>query len=232
MTSRDSIAPSPARSLFARFKRLWWLKAAGTFVFMWTFFSLYFHIQRSPRFPVTQIPLTWLDRAIPLQTWGWIPYLSLWLYTSLPPALQPNFRSLVYYGVCISAVCGAGLLCFYLWPTAVPEAFYSPQSGFAWMHGIDLAGNACPSLHVASAVFSLLWLQRQLRQVGAGRAWQVMNVLWGIAIVYSTLVTKQHVVWDVVAGIALGGCGALASMVAVRDRNRIFRGTCDELQRF
>src|SRR5882762_10227868 len=102
-------AISSAHSLFARFKCLWWLKAAGTIAFMSLFFALYFHVQKSPRFPVTHIPLTWLDRAIPMQAWGWIPYLSLWLYTSLPPALQPNFRSLAYYGVCISALCGTGV---------------------------------------------------------------------------------------------------------------------------
>jgi len=225
-------AISSAHSLFARFKRLWWLKAAGTIAFMSLFFALYFHVQKSPRFPVTHIPLTWLDRAIPMQAWGWIPYLSLWLYTSLPAALQPNFRSLAYYGVCISAVCGTGLLCFYFWPTAISEAFNPPQADFAWLKGIDLARNACPSLHVATTVFSSLWLHRQLRQVGAGRAWQSLNFLWGVTIVYSTLVTKQHVVWDVVAGIALGGVGALTSMYAMRYRNRIFRGTYYELHRF
>jgi len=199
---------------------------------MWSFFHLYFHIQESPRFPVTQIPLTWLDRAIPLQTWGWFPYLSLWLYTSLPPAFQPDFWSLVYYGVWIGVVCGLGLLCFFFWPTAIPEAIVPPQANFAWLHGIDLARNACPSLHVASAVFSSLWLHRQLRLVGAGLPWQSLNFLWGVTIVYSTLVTKQHVVWDVVAGIALGGCGAVASLYAARDRKRIFRGIYDEPQRF
>jgi hypothetical protein len=223
-----SVVISPAHSLLAQFKRLWWLKAAGTIAFMWSFFALYFYVQRSPQFPVTQIPLTWLDRAIPMQAWGWIPYLSLWVYTTLPPALQPDFRSLAYYGVCISAVCGTGLLCFYFWPTAVPSAFNSPQPDLAWLKGIDLARNACPSLHVATAVFSSLWLHRQLRQVGAGRAWRIGNFAWGVTIVYSTLVTKQHVVWDVVAGIALGGVGALASMVAMRYPDRILRGTQDD----
>ena len=199
---------------------------------MGSFFALYFYVQRSPQFSVTQIPLTWLDRAIPMQAWGWIPYLSLWLYTTLPVALQPDFRSLAYYGVCISAVCGAGLLCFYFWPTAIPPTFDPPQADLAWLKGIDLARNACPSLHVATAVFSSLWLHWQLRQVGAGRAWRIGNFVWGVTIVYSTLVTKQHVVWDAVAGIALGAVGAFASIVAMRPRNRIPRGTYDELHRF
>jgi len=183
---------------------------------MWAFFTLYFYVQRFPQFPVTRIPLTWLDRAVPMQSWGWIPYLSLWVYTSLPPALQPNFRSLTYYGLCIGAVCGTGLLCFYFWPTAVSVDLLPLQSPPAWIYGIDLARNACPSLHVATALFSSLWLHWQLRQVGAGPAWRVLNVLWGVIIVYSTLVTKQHVVWDVVAGLALGGASAYASIFAMR----------------
>jgi hypothetical protein len=212
----------PARSLFARFKHLWWLKALGTTVFMWSFFTLYFHVQQFPQFPVTQIPLTWLDRAIPMQSWGWIPYLSLWVYTSLPPALQPNFRSLTYYGLCISAVCGIGLLCFYYWPTAISADLVPPQARPDWFKGIDLARNACPSLHVATALFSSLWLNWQLRQVGAGPAWRIVNALWGVIIVYSTLVTKQHVVWDVVAGLALGGVSAFVSFAGQPDRPAAF----------
>jgi len=211
-----SNAPSPARCLFARFKRLWWLKAVGTAFFMWSFFAVYFYVQQSPHFPVTDMPLTRLDGAIPMQAWGWVPYLSLWLYATLPPALQPNFRSLAYYGVCISAVCAIGLLCFYLWPTSASAAYKPPELNLSWLKGIDFASNACPSLHVASALFSSIWLHCQLRQVRAGRGWQVLNFLWGAVIVYSTLVTKQHVVWDVVAGMALGGVGAIASIYVMR----------------
>jgi len=222
---RASLAPpsfaasgsaSARRALLERFKRLWWLKAVGTTAFMWFFFVLYFHLQRSPQFPVTEVPATWIDAAIPMQAWGWIPYLSLWLYASLPPAFQPNFRSLVYYGVCIGAVCGAGLLCFYYWPTSAAPVYKPPAASLSWLKGIDFASNACPSLHVASAIFSWAWLLHQLREVGAGRRWQVLNALWAVTIMYSTLVTKQHAMWDVAAGLALGGAGAVASMYVLR----------------
>jgi hypothetical protein len=114
-----AVRTSVAQSLLALFMRLWWLKAVGTTFFLWAFFYFYFRIQSAPQFAVVDVPLTWLDRAIPMQAWAWIPYLSLWVYTSLPPAFQPDLRLLAYYGVCIFSVCATGLLCFYLWPTSV-----------------------------------------------------------------------------------------------------------------
>jgi hypothetical protein len=202
--------------LLGRVRRLWWLKAGGTALFMWSFFLLYFRIQGSPHYSVTDMPLTWLDRAIPMQAWAWIPYLSLWVYTTLPAAFQPNFRYLAYYGVCIAAVCAAGLLCFYFWPTSTSTLYKPPEAGLSLLKGIDLAGNACPSLHVATAAFSWAWLRYQLRQIGAGAAWQAANVAWVVVIVFSTLATKQHVAWDVAGGTLLGGFSAFASLQALR----------------
>ena len=46
-----------------------------------------------------------------------------------------------------------------------------PDGGalFAMLYAVDNSGNACPSLHVAAAVLSGLWLHRVLRQIGAPR---------------------------------------------------------------
>ena len=210
------VRTSVAQSLLALFMRLWWLKALGTMSFLWAFFHVYFRIQSIPHFAVVDVPLTWLDRALPMQSWAWVPYLSLWIYTSLPPAFQPDLRSLAYYGVCIFSVCATGLLCFYLWPTSVSGLLKPPGEVLSWLEGIDLAGNACPSLHVASAVFSWAWLRHQLLQLGAGRNWHLLSLLWGATIVFSTLLTKQHAVWDVVSGVLLGASGAAISLYALQ----------------
>jgi membrane-associated phospholipid phosphatase len=226
----NAVRMSAARSLLERARQLWWLKAAGTALFMWLFFRLYFLIQGAPHFPVRQVPLTWLDRAIPMQYWAWWPYLSLWVYTGLPPALQPDLRALIHYGVCIGLLCGLGLACFYLWPTSTATLYKPPEAVLDALKGIDLAGNACPSLHVASAVFSWAWLRTQLREAGAGRRWQLASLIWACAIVVSTLVTKQHAAWDVLGGALLGGTGAAA---ALRSRRvpfvaRFLRGAAPE----
>ena len=72
------------------------------------------------------------------------------------------------------------------------------------LQGVDASGNACPSMHVAVAIFSALWVERMLRGAGAPRALRWLNAAWFAAIAYSTLAIKQHVVLDVVAGAALG----------------------------
>jgi len=77
---------------------------------------------------------------------------------------------------------------------------------------VDAAGNACPSLHVATAVFSAMWINRQLIEVGAPRIVRVFNWAWCIGIAYSTLATKQHVAVDMVAGAILGMFAASLSL--------------------
>jgi membrane-associated phospholipid phosphatase len=77
---------------------------------------------------------------------------------------------------------------------------------------VDAAGNACPSLHVATAMFNAACLEPLLRRVGAPASLRVANALWFVAIAYSTLAVKQHVAVDVAAGATLGLLFALASL--------------------
>jgi membrane-associated phospholipid phosphatase len=203
---------SPARALNQLLWRLWWLKALGSALFIWSFFEIYFFLLRYPHAQVTTMPVTWLDGAIPMQWWAWVPYLSLWFYTCLPPALLPNLRQLLYYGLGVGSTCLVGLVCFYLWPTIVPAFDMPAGAGLALLAGVDTAGNACPSLHVAIAVFSAFWLDHQLRSVAAGRSWRMGNWAWCLLIAYSTLATKQHVVLDVLGGVLLGALGGGVSL--------------------
>ena len=105
-----------------------------------------------------------------------------------------------------------GLGIFLLWPTAVPPpgVTWTDDSLFAFLKATDASGNACPSLHVAFAVFTAFVLGGVLRQLAAGRAAQALNWLWCAGILYSTLATRQHVALDVLAGTVLGATVALA----------------------
>jgi len=69
---------------------------------------------------------------------------------------------------------------------------------------MDATGNACPSLHVATAVFSCLWLHWRIPSIGLGSKARLLNIFWCFAISYSTLAIKQHVAIDVLAGSAMG----------------------------
>lgn len=201
----DTCGRSLRHELGRRLRHLWWLKAGGTTLFMTAFFAAYLELLHRPWYPVTQMPLTWLDRQVDFQPWALVAYASLWIYVSLPPALAASRARLFSYGWHIGSLCVAGLLIFVMWPTAVPPAAvdWGLYPGYALLKGIDQGGNACPSLHVATALYSCLWLARELRDLGAGARMHVANWTWCGLIVFSTLATKQHVSLDVLAGVLL-----------------------------
>lgn len=188
-----------------------WFKAFGTSAFTFVFFVAYLFLLKHPAFEVTTIPTTWVDDNVAFQPAALPIYLSLWIYVSLPPLLMLTRDEIVNYGIRIAALCIAGLAVFYCWPNAVPPANidWAQYPGVAFLKGIDAAGNACPSLHVATAVYSSLWLHWRFRHLGLGWLPHLLNIAWCVAIAYSTLATKQHVAIDVMAGTTLGVAAAL-----------------------
>jgi membrane-associated phospholipid phosphatase len=203
-------------------KSHFFLKTFGITCFMLAFFAGYIYLLKNPFFPVTMMPLTVLDTAVGFKPESLFLYASLWLYVSLPPMLQATRGELIYYGLAVGSLCVAGLVCFLFWPTAVPAANidWEHSYGFSILKGVDAAGNACPSLHVATAVFSALWLNRQLFEVGVPRIVRWLNWIWCVGIAYSTLATKQHVALDMVAGIMLGMLAAGLSLAQATSSSR------------
>jgi membrane-associated phospholipid phosphatase len=171
----------------------------------------YIYLLKDPSFKVTVMPITTADRLIGFAPWALPIYLSLWVYVSLPAMLMLKRLDLVEYGAWVGIMCIFALLIFYFWPTAVPPANidWSQYPGMAFLKGVDASGNACPSLHVATAIFSAIWLDWRLLAIGTGRSYRIVSVIWCTAIVYSTMATKQHVAIDVVAGGFLGWSFAL-----------------------
>lgn len=194
------------RQVVARVRTHHWMKSIGTTAFMTVFFIIYFHLMQNPRTTVTVMPFTVIDDIIPFQAWALIPYLTLWLYVSLPPALILPRRELIGYGWWVGGLCIAGLACFYFWPTTVtlPIAQWSQFPSFNMLAGAGTAANACPSMHVAAAIFSAVWLHYLFHEIGAPMLVRSLNWLWFAVISYSTLAIKQHVFIDAVAGLALG----------------------------
>ena len=204
------LTPSPKvgwlRQIGERVPKWWPAKMLGTTVGMTVFFIAYFWVLSHPQHPVTTMPLTAVDHAISFRPEALPLYLSLWFYVSLAPALLIDRREIASYCLAAVGLSGIGLGIFLFWPTAVPMANvdWSQHPGFAFLKSADAAGNACPSLHVAFAVFTAVWLERILRQLGAGRFIHRLNWLWCLGILYSTIATRQHVALDVVAGAILG----------------------------
>lgn len=214
--SPQSIATAPTwqAELWLRMRRHFVIKTLGITAFTWLFFIGYFHVLRNPAYPATLMPQTVVDEFISFQPAALFPYLTLWLYIGFAPALQQTFRHLVVYGAWISALCVTGLTLFYFWPTTVPPRLMdvSGYPGFALLHGVDAPGNACPSMHVAVAIFSAICLDDLLRLVRAPAALRLINAAWFVAIAYSTMATKQHLALDVAAGALLGAAFAWPSL--------------------
>ena len=206
--------PAWTAEIGLRLRRMFLLKLVGTSVWIWVFFIGYFQVLRHPVHPVVLMPLTALDSLIPFQPSMLPPYLSLWLYVGIAPGLQLTFRELLVYGLWAGALCLTGLGIFYCWPTAVPPLTIdvSGLAGFRMLQGVDATGNACPSMHVAFAMFSAIWIEHLLRHAGTPAALRLFNLAWFLAITWSTLAIRQHVVLDAVAGALLGGAFALPSL--------------------
>lgn len=212
------MAPSPSQpwavALTFRMRRYLALKLVGTSVVIGLFFVAYLHLLHHPSYPVTVMPLTALDRLIPFQPQALFAYLSLWVYVGVGPGLQLSIVDLLVYTAWVGSACVAGLVVFYFWPTQVPplDLDVSGYFGFAMLRGVDAAGNACPSMHVAIATFTVIRVGDVLRRIGAPMFMRVVNAVWFLAIALSTLAIKQHVVMDAVAGAVLGTAFAVLSL--------------------
>lgn len=191
-------------------RRLMWRlpwKAAGLVLYMVLFFAVYFALLRHPLFPVVRVPLTALDRLVPFCPQALVLYLSLWCYVSLAPSWLIDWDELIAY---LWSVIGLGLngcAFFLFWPNAVTPlpVDWSLHPDFAFLKTVDGAGNACPSLHVAFAVFSALYAGLMLRRMRAPVWMALLNWAWCLGIVWSTLAIRQHVALDAYAGALLGG---------------------------
>lgn len=197
-----------------RMRRHLALKIVGITAFIWIFFIGYFSLLRDPAYPPIVMPLVALDHMIPFQPAALFVYLSLWIYVGIAPGLQLTLLEFVVYGVWAALLCVAGLSLFYFWPTSVPPMAIDAGGfpGFALLQGVDAAGNACPSMHVAIAIFSAIWIDRLLMESRAPIAFRIVNGAWFVAITWSTLAIKQHVVLDALAGAALGLLFAIVSL--------------------
>ncbi len=193
----------------------WPAKVIGMTLGMTLFFIAYFCVLRHPLFPVTTMPITAVDRLISFRPEAVPLYLSLWFYVSLVPALLVERRELVSYALTAAGISVVGLGIFLLWPTTVnwSDADWSQYPAFAFLQSVDASGNVCPSLHVAFAVFTAIWLDRLLRQMGAGCGMCAFNWLWCLGILYSTIAIRQHVILDVLAGV---GLGVLVAVIQLR----------------
>jgi len=173
----------------------------------------YFTLQRVGAFPLRTLPVTPLDRWIDFDP-SWIgAYLSLALLVPIAPLLATRREQLVRYAKGLTLLCLPSFAVFLLFPVEGPRPDAAPGHAlYRLLISWDGASNAFPSLHAGLAVFSLLFAYRVLVDDVGGRARAALGIvgsLWGTAILFSTLATKQHWAIDLAPGVLLA-CAAHA----------------------
>lgn len=202
------------RQLEARFCSYWWLKTVGITTYIAIFMAIYFALLNHPLFTVTVMPLQPLDHWISFEPWAVGPYASLWLYVGVAPSLLWLRGEMGRYLTAATLLCLIGCSVFFFWPTQVPKfaVDWARWPAVNLLKSADNAGNACPSLHVAFAVLTAIWLHWLLRRVGAPRWLHGINAVWCVLIIWSTMATRQHVALDVETGALLGSVVALGCL--------------------
>ena len=144
-----------------------------------------------------------LDHLLPLiPTWALV-YGALYLFLIVLPVLvvqqEEMIRSTVWAYLTVWTV---SYTCFLLYPTFAPRPDKVMGNSFAvwglkFLYGADPPYNCFPSLHVAHSFVSALACYRVHRTLG------LVAMSCASLVAISTLLTKQHYVADVVAGIFL-----------------------------
>jgi membrane-associated phospholipid phosphatase len=163
----------------------------------------YIFIAELTRGRTLHVPVSALDRIVPLQPAWVLVYGSLYLWLIVVPVLVVRQEELIrrtvraYLMVWITAY-----VCFLAYPTVAPRLDELVGQGFAvrslrFLYQADPPYNCFPSLHVAHSLVSALACFRVNRGLG------VVAVICAALVGVSTLFTKQHYILDVIAGAFL-----------------------------
>jgi membrane-associated phospholipid phosphatase len=156
-----------------------------------------------PLFAPTFLPLLDIDRSMPFLPWTFVIYLSDYvLFTAVFFLINDmdEWNAFARMGFATLFVCGAFFLFF---PTTYPRPNYpevtNPIVAFCMnlIANADSPNNCFPSMHVAMTSAGAWSLRHKPRGVF------LFFVLWTLAIIVSTMTTKQHYFMDVVGGLGV-----------------------------
>ncbi|MBI2017995.1 phosphatase PAP2 family protein [Candidatus Daviesbacteria bacterium] len=147
---------------------------------------------------------TKLDDFIPLVPFFIIPYLSFYIYLILTVFSLRNARYINQLYITLSSTLLTISISYFAYlffqtqvirPTITETDIFSKIISF--IHTIDKPYNAFPSTHASLSTIGLLtWTHKKSK-------YSKLFIIWAIAIIFSTLLVKQHYLVDIVGGIIL-----------------------------
>lgn len=158
--------------------------------------AVYMLVNRFHLYAPVQLPLSSLDRSLPLSPWAMPLYLSHFIF--LPFTLL-SVRSHAAYLRALKAMSLAAVVScavFLLYPTTYPRV-ESINFWFNYLNRLDTPANCFPSLHVALAAVAAWAIYED------GRPWFPLASAWCLGIVLSTILVKQHYAADALGGVAV-----------------------------
>jgi len=186
------------------------------------FWTGYFLLERLSERRVTEMPQLTIDRLIPFQPGTAFVYVSQFVTMPLVIWLMTSRRQLLACCRGVASLIIVSFIIFYFWPTSVarPKAFPGGHFFYDLIVSSDLPRNACPSLHAGFGVFTAgcacdVFRGWKHNHWFVGAVW-----VWTAAVLVSTLLIKQHVLLDLLAGSFLG----VLSWLATHWQNRFSKG--------
>jgi membrane-associated phospholipid phosphatase len=142
------------------------------------------------------LPLSFIDKAVPFSPWAMPLYLSHFIF--LPFALLSLRGFPVFLRALKAMALATALACvvFLVYPTTFPRV-ESSGFWFGFLNFIDTPANCFPSLHVGMASIAA-WSLLEDR-----RPWAPLGGAWALAIIFSTVLVKQHYAADAAGGLLL-----------------------------
>lgn len=149
------------------------------------------------------LPLSRFDQAVPFLPWTFLIYTSDYVLISLTILLISDRRSFNSFGRMMFlalVICGTF---FILFPTTYPRPVYPSVDNLFIQLAMDLVyvadspNNCFPSMHVALTTISAWSLRKHSSRLFIG------IVVWTVAVIVSTMTTKQHYFVDIVGGLSV-----------------------------
>lgn len=167
-------------------------------------YSVYFRFQRWLSTPGKSL-VTALDawfRYDPRWVWVYTVVYYLGFFSVIPTVISLHQYAMVASSYVVLLACQ--LLNFLLYPVETPEEWRvrsasGPSEALLMLvQRFDRRSTCFPSFHMSAATLTAFHLSGSSMQVAA------LAISYAVAVGLSALFTKQHCVWDVIAGAVMG----------------------------